>query len=65
MVRGVTWSPATFIVVKGAATMASIFTAERLWRTNHRGAAIAVMVVSNGLLAVVAAHNAPVIHGQP
>ena len=36
MVRGVTGSPATFIVVKGAATMASIFAAERLWRTTSR-----------------------------
>jgi hypothetical protein len=33
-------------------------------RANHRGAAIAVMVVSNGLLAVVAAHNASVLRDQ-
>lgn len=56
-------SPALW-AVKGAATFASIYAAERLWRRGHRGQAIVVMVVSNGVMAAVAASNASVLRAQ-
>jgi len=47
--------------IKGGVTVASILVAERLWRQNRRPAAVALMVISNGLMAVVAAQNASVL----
>ena len=46
-----------FVAVKAAVTLGTILAAERLWRVN-KVAAIALMVVSTGVLASVAANNA-------
>jgi len=59
--RGITSSPPAFVAVKAGATAASIMGAERLWKDNHRTAAVMIMVASNGLMAVVAAHNSSVL----
>jgi len=59
--RGITSSPPAFVAVKAGATAASIMGAERLWKDNHRTAAVMIMVASNGLMAVVAAHNSTVL----
>ena len=59
--RGITSSPPAFVAVKAGATAASIMGAERLWKDNHRTAAVMIMVASNGLMAVVAAHNSAVL----
>jgi len=59
--RGLTSSPPAFVAVKAGATAASIMGAERLWKDNHRTAAVMVMVASNGLMAVVAVHNSAVL----
>jgi uncharacterized protein DUF5658 len=56
--------PAALWAVKGGATFVSIYVAERLWRKNQRGRAIAVMVATNGLMAAVAMNNASVLRGQ-
>jgi hypothetical protein len=56
-------NPAMFWTVKAAATVAPMLAAERLWKKN-KVAAIAVMAVSNGVMAAVAAHNASVIRTQ-
>jgi hypothetical protein len=53
--------PAAVWAVKGATAFASIYVAERLWRQNRRGQAIVLMVVSNGIMAAVAANNAAII----
>jgi hypothetical protein len=63
--RGFVGSSTGFLVIKGAATASSIFLAERLWHQRHRGQAVALMVISNGMMAVVAAHNSSVLHGTP
>jgi hypothetical protein len=47
--------------VKSGATATTILLADRLWRQNRKAHAIAVMVVSNGLMAAVAAQNARVL----
>jgi len=63
MMQGIVGSPALFWSVKAAATVTPMLAAERLWKHNKAGA-IAVMVVSNGVMAAVAAHNASVLHTQ-
>ena len=50
--------------VKGGVTLLSIYTAERLWKNHKRGQAIAMMLVSNGMMAAVAARNASVLRAQ-
>jgi hypothetical protein len=61
LMQSVAGNPAALWAVKGGATDASIFVAERLWKSNRRAQAIAVMVVTNGMMAVVAARNASVL----
>jgi hypothetical protein len=56
--------PAALWAVKGGTGFVSIYVAERLWRGRHRGQAIALMVVSNGIMAAVAASNASIIQAQ-
>jgi Domain of unknown function (DUF5658) len=46
--------------LKAGVTAVAIVAAEQLWRRHHRAQAIAVMVVSNTVMGVVAAHNATV-----
>jgi hypothetical protein len=53
-----------FWVAKGGASLASILMAERLTKKRHRGQAIALMVVSNGIMAAVATSNARVLRAQ-
>jgi len=57
-------SPMVFVAVKAAMTAATIVSAEQLWRRGRRGHAIALMIASNGLMAIVGAHNAAVLRGQ-
>jgi hypothetical protein len=64
LLRGAVGNAAVFWAVKSGATLTSIYVAERLWRRNHRVEAIAVMIVSNGILAGVAVHNARVLRAR-
>ena len=64
MMSGVVGNPAALIAVKSAATFASIYASERLWRDHHRKAAIVLMAVTTGALAALAAHNASVLRAQ-
>ena len=59
MMRGVAGNSAAVWAVKAASTAASIWCAERLWKTNRVGA-IVTMVAVNGMAASVAARNASV-----
>lgn len=54
-------NPAAFIAVKAGVTTASIMAAERLWKTNHRVGAIGLMIASNAMMGIVAAHNSRVL----
>jgi hypothetical protein len=60
MMRGVAGNTPAVWAVKAASTAASIWFAERLWKTNRVGA-IVTMVVVNGMMASVAARNASVL----
>jgi hypothetical protein len=53
-----------FWVAKGGAALGSILTADRLAKKQRRGQAIALMIVSNGVMAAVAASNARVLRAQ-
>ena len=64
LMKGVVGNPGAFIAIKATVTGASILAAEQMWRNNHRVAAIVMMAASNGIMAVVAAHNASVLNGQ-
>jgi len=46
---------------KAGTAFASIYIAERLWKQHRRGAAIALMVVSNAMMVAVASNNARVL----
>ena len=61
LMKSVVKSPAAFVAVKASVTAASIVAAERLWKNNHRVGAVALMIVSNGVMGMVAAHNASVL----
>ena len=61
LMKGITRSPVAFVALKAGLTAASIMGAERLWKDDHRVAAIAMMIASNGMMAAVAAHNASVL----
>ena len=60
MMKGAASSPATFWAVKAATAVSAMMVAERLWKTN-KPAAIAMMVIANGVAAAVAANNASVL----
>jgi hypothetical protein len=57
LMTGIASSPAAVWTIKAASAVMAITAAERMWKTNKKGA-IAVMIISNGLSAAVAAHNA-------
>jgi hypothetical protein len=64
LMKTLTQHPAAFLAVKGGVTAGSILVAERLWRKGRRAQAVAVMVVSNGVMAAVAARNVSVLRQQ-
>ena len=64
LLRRLATNQAALWAVKGGATFVSIYMAERLWRKNRRGRAIALMLVTNGLMTAVALNNASVLRGQ-
>lgn len=57
LMQGVVGHSGAFVAVKAAVAVGTIVAAERLWKTN-KTAAIAVMVASNSVAAIVAARNA-------
>ena len=64
LVGGLAANPAAFWAVKAGSTAVSIYFAERLWRQHRRAEAITVMIVSNGVMAAIAARNASVLHSS-
>ena len=59
MMHGVAGNSAAVWAVKAGSTAASIWFAERLWKTNLTGAVV-TMVAINGMMASVAARNASI-----
>lgn len=65
VMRQVAKSSVALVVAKAGISAITISTAERLWRTNRRGHAIAVMALSDVLMTLVAAHNHSVLRHLP
>jgi hypothetical protein len=61
---GVANHAAAVWAVKAGVTTGSILMAEHLWRSHRRGQAVATMLVANGVMAAIAAHNAAVLRAQ-
>jgi hypothetical protein len=61
VVGSMTARPAVFIAVKAATAAWSIYAAERLWKSGHRGQALATLAISNGIMAAVAMNNARIL----
>ena len=61
MMKSVVKSPAAFVAMKAGVTAASIMSAEQLWKSNHRMGAVGMMVATNVLMGMVAAHNSRVL----
>lgn len=62
--RGVLGHPAAVVAVKSAVTLGSIYLSEHLWRKHRRVAAVVLMSMTNGMMALVAARNAAVLRSQ-
>lgn len=60
LMRGAVRNPAVLMAVKSSMTAATIYAAQRLWPRN-KAAAVALLAVSNGVMATVVAHNMSVI----
>ncbi|HEY3043822.1 MAG TPA: hypothetical protein VGJ39_07345 [Vicinamibacterales bacterium] len=52
------------LAVKAGTTAAIFFASERLRKDHHPVAAVVLMIGANSALAIVAAHNYSVAHGQ-
>jgi hypothetical protein len=63
MVNGLTKNRGMFFAAKASMTLVTVALAEQMWRDHHPGRAVAMMLVSNGVMAAVAARNASVLHG--
>lgn len=58
LMQQVVGSQSAFWAVKASVTVGAIAAAERLWKQNRKSAAVAVLVASNAVAAIVAARNA-------
>ena len=58
LMQGVAGSTSGMIALKAGLTVGTIMAAERMWKNNNKMGAIAVLVASNGVAAIVAARNA-------
>jgi hypothetical protein len=61
MMQSVVGSPVAFTAVKVGTAAATFMLSERLWKTHHRSAAVAVMALSNIGMSMVAVNNARVL----
>jgi hypothetical protein len=64
LMKNVAGNTGAMVAVKAGVALGTIVAAERLWKTN-RTAAIAVMVASNSVAAIVAARNARTLRQLP
>jgi len=61
LMKSVVKSPAAFVAMKAGVTAASIMAAEQLWKNHHRMGAVGMMVATNVMMGMVAAHNSHVL----
>jgi hypothetical protein len=61
LMKSVVKSPAAFVAMKTGVTAASIMAAEQLWKNHHRMGAVGMMIATNVMMGMVAAHNSHVL----
>lgn len=61
IMKGVVKNPAAFVALKAGVAATSILAAEKMWKSGNRMGAIGVMVASNVMMGLVAAHNSQVV----
>ena len=61
LMKSVVKSPTAFVAMKAGVAAGSIMAAEQLWKNHHRMGAIGMMVASNVMMGIVAAHNSHVL----
>ena len=61
LMKNVVTSPVAFVAMKTGVTAASIMAAEQLWKNHHRMGAVGMMVATNVMMGMVAAHNSHVL----
>lgn len=61
LMKNVVKNPAAFVALKASVTVTSIMAAEKMWKSGNRVAAVGVMVASNVMMGMVAAHNSKVL----
>ena len=61
VMNGLVGNSSSLWAAKAVTTVSTILISEHLWKTHHKVQAIAVMVISNGIMSAVAAHNASVL----
>ncbi len=58
LMQGTAGNSAAMIALKAGVTVSTIVAAERMWKRNNKVGAIAVLVASNSVAAIVASRNA-------
>jgi hypothetical protein len=58
LMQGAAGSHAGMIALKASVTVGTMVAAERMWKNNNKAGAIAVLIASNSVAAIVAARNA-------
>lgn len=61
LMKTVVKNPAAFVALKAGVTATSIMAAEKMWKSGNRIGAVGVMVASNVMMGMVAAHNSKVL----
>ena len=62
--KAVARRPAALVALKAGVATSSILASAHLWKQHHRGAAVALLAVTNGMMTAVAVHNASVLHSM-
>jgi hypothetical protein len=65
LMQGSVKNNSTMIALKASVTAGTILAAERMWKNNNKVGAIAVLVASNSVAAIVAARNARTLRSLP
>lgn len=61
LMKNVVKNPAAFVALKAGVAATSIMAAEKMWKSGNRLGAVGVMVASNVMMGMVAAHNSKVL----
>lgn len=64
LMQQIAGNPAALVGAKVLMAATTVASAESLWRRGHPRQAVVLMLVSNGIMAAVCAHNGAIQHGR-